>query len=64
MVEVYSFVEDLDFLSSKIKPLENVVQEIIKQTVECAIFIREYVAQGFSGTRSAYSPSSSVVTKN
>ncbi|KAJ7235794.1 hypothetical protein C8J57DRAFT_1530491 [Mycena rebaudengoi] len=49
MVEVYLFVEDLDFLSSKIKPLENVVQEIIKQTVECAIFIREYVAQGFSG---------------
>ncbi|KAJ6545575.1 hypothetical protein B0H19DRAFT_1168004 [Mycena capillaripes] len=49
MVEVYSFVEDVDFLSSKIKPLENVVQEIIRQTVECAIFIREYVARGFSG---------------
>jgi hypothetical protein len=50
MVEVYSFVEDVDFLTSKIKPLEYVVQEIIRQTVECAIFIREYVMHGFSGT--------------
>ncbi|KAJ7636261.1 hypothetical protein FB45DRAFT_1055732 [Roridomyces roridus] len=49
MVEVYSFVEDVDFLPAKIKPLENVIQLIVKQTVECAIFIREYVSHGFSG---------------
>ncbi|KAJ7840984.1 hypothetical protein B0H13DRAFT_2365945 [Mycena leptocephala] len=54
MVEVYSFVEDVDSLSQKIKRLENVVTEITKQTLECAIFLREYTGHGFTGKHSAY----------
>ncbi|KAJ7192655.1 hypothetical protein GGX14DRAFT_594255, partial [Mycena pura] len=51
MVEVYSFVEDVEsqFLSQKIQRLQKVVAEIIKQTLECAIFIREYTGHGFRG---------------
>ncbi|KAJ7455882.1 WD40 repeat-like protein [Mycena latifolia] len=48
MAEVYSFVEDTEFLVQKIKSLENTVLEITKQTVECAIFIREHTGHGFS----------------
>jgi hypothetical protein len=54
MVEVYSFVEDVESLSQKIKRLENVVTEITKQTLECAIFLREYTGHGFTGKHSAY----------
>lgn len=43
MVEVYSFVEDVESLSQKIKRLENVVAEIAKQTLECAIFLRVFL---------------------
>ncbi|KAF7342157.1 WD40 repeat-like protein [Mycena venus] len=48
MVEVYSFVEDVDFLPQKIKGLELKTLAIAKQTVECALFIQEYTANGFS----------------
>ena len=51
MAEVYSFVKDVDSLK-KIERLEYVVMEIAKQTVECAIFIREYTGHGFSGAKS------------
>jgi hypothetical protein len=51
MIEVYDFVEDLENLPQKIKRLENIVVEIAKQTLECAIFIREYTGHGFSGTK-------------
>ncbi|KAJ7687664.1 hypothetical protein B0H14DRAFT_894940 [Mycena olivaceomarginata] len=47
MVEVYSFVEDTEFLAQKIKSLENQTLAIAKQTHECAYFIQEYTAQGF-----------------
>ncbi|KAF7348855.1 WD40 repeat-like protein [Mycena venus] len=49
MVEVYSFVEDVEALSQKIKRVENVITEITKQTLECAIFLREYTGHGFAG---------------
>jgi uncharacterized protein YwgA len=48
MAEVYSFVDDVESLE-KVKRLKDVVVEITKQTVECAIFIREYTGHGFSG---------------
>ncbi|KAF7340415.1 WD40 repeat-like protein [Mycena venus] len=48
MAEVYSFVDDVGSLE-KVKRLKAVVVEITKQTVECAIFIREYTGCGFSG---------------
>lgn len=51
MIEVYDFVEDVEALPQKIKRLENIVLEIAKQTLECAIFIREYTGHGFSGIK-------------
>ena len=50
MAEVYYFVEDTESLE-KMKRLKDVVTEISRQTVECAIFIREYTGHGFSGTK-------------
>ncbi|KAJ6568883.1 WD40 repeat-like protein, partial [Mycena capillaripes] len=47
MVDVYSFVGDIEFLREQIKSLQNKVLAIVKQTVECAIFIQEYTANGF-----------------
>ncbi|KAJ6616366.1 WD40 repeat-like protein [Mycena sp. CBHHK59/15] len=57
MVEVYSFVEDTESVSQKIKRLEETVLAIVKQTAECAIFIQEYTGTGFSA-RSLWSDSS------
>jgi hypothetical protein len=47
MVDVYSFVEDIEFLAERIKSVEDKVVAIIKQTVECALFIQEYTVNGF-----------------
>ncbi|KAJ7744044.1 WD40 repeat-like protein [Mycena maculata] len=47
MVDVYSFVEDTDFLAEKIKSLEDKVLAIVKQTIECSLFIQDYTANGF-----------------
>ncbi|KAJ7611212.1 hypothetical protein FB45DRAFT_1065901 [Roridomyces roridus] len=47
MDEVYSFVKDLDFLPQKLKALEQQASAIVKQTVECALFIQEYNHHGF-----------------
>ncbi|KAF7364352.1 WD40 repeat-like protein [Mycena sanguinolenta] len=49
MTDVYSFAKDVDFLSDKITRLEKAVEEITRQTLECAIFIQEYIGEGFSG---------------
>lgn len=49
MVEVYSFVEDIDLLPQKLMSLEDKALAIVKQTVECALFIQEYTATGFRG---------------
>ncbi|KAJ7613199.1 quinon protein alcohol dehydrogenase-like superfamily [Roridomyces roridus] len=48
MVDVYSIVQDTDFLADKLKSLENTALAIAKQTVECAYFIQEYMACGFA----------------
>lgn len=51
MVDIYSFVEDIALLDlpDKIKSLEDQVLAIVKQTVECSLFIQEYTATGFCG---------------
>jgi hypothetical protein len=49
MQEVYSFVEASDSFREKVRALEDTIGNILKQTVECAIFIREYTGQGFGG---------------
>ncbi|KAJ7721990.1 hypothetical protein B0H16DRAFT_1473561 [Mycena metata] len=48
MNEVYSFVGDVDFLVEKIRSVEEKTLTIVKQTVECALFIQEYTARGFT----------------
>ncbi|KAJ7150443.1 hypothetical protein C8R43DRAFT_494588 [Mycena crocata] len=49
MVDVYSFVQDVEKLCDTIKRLETAVLNIMKETVECAIFINEYTKRGFLG---------------
>lgn len=51
MQDVYSFVDAIAAVPSKIQLLENIIQQIFIQTVECAIFIREYSGHGFAGMR-------------
>jgi len=49
MEDVYQFVEVSDSFQKKISLLERTVDNILKQTVECTIFIREYTGHGFGG---------------
>jgi hypothetical protein len=49
---VSSLAENNGTLSNKLKRLENVIIEIFRQTVECAIFVREYTGHGFAGEQS------------
>ena len=48
MEETYSFVALTDELKSN-SVLQNVVEQILKQTIECGYFIQEYVRHGFGG---------------
>ncbi|KAJ7078260.1 hypothetical protein C8R44DRAFT_97350 [Mycena epipterygia] len=59
MEMTFSFVEDADSLPGKIEGLENTCLAIVKQTVECAIFIREYTGKGFGGRLAAHTLSDS-----
>ncbi|KAF7987072.1 hypothetical protein HWV62_227 [Athelia sp. TMB] len=49
MQDVYSFVDAIEAVPSKIRQLEDVIHRIFVQTVECAVFIREYSGHGFAG---------------
>ena len=49
MADLYSFVDAVDGLESKIKLLEDVIIRISVQTTECGIFIKQYVSHGFTG---------------
>ena len=49
MEDVYSFVDATESFRNKVKVLEKTISKILKQTVECAIFIREYTGHGFGG---------------
>jgi hypothetical protein len=51
MESVYSFVDAIEALPNKLHLLEDVISQILKQTVECSIFIREYTGRGFAGRR-------------
>ena len=55
MEDVYSFVDIVQTIPSKLQLLEDIIAKILQQTVECAIFIREYTGHGFVGkNRSVY----------
>ena len=60
MEDVYSFVEVSDSFQHKVRVLEDTIAKILKQTVECAIFIREYTGRGFGGEH--FSPHTSIAT--
>ena len=49
MNEVYLFVNTIQSVLNKLQLLEDIVAKILQQTVECAIFIREYTGHGFAG---------------
>ena len=49
MIDVWSFVDDVKSLPAKMNRLEDIIDNVQKQTVECAIFIREYTGHGFGG---------------
>jgi hypothetical protein len=52
MESVYSFVDAIQAnIAEKVKELEDIINSIFAQTIECSIFIREYHKQGgFAGT--------------
>ena len=47
--DVYTFVDAIELLPSKLKLLEEIIVKILVQTVKCAIFIRAYTDHGFGG---------------
>ena len=49
MDDVCSFVDDVRLIPNKLQRLTDIISDILKQTVECAIFIREYTGHGFGG---------------
>lgn len=46
MADTYSFVSSVEKYKNG-SPLQAVVEQILKQTVECGIFIQEYARHGF-----------------
>lgn len=50
ITSLYSFVDRLESLRKDVEldVLENIIQSILVQTVECSIFIREYLGYGFA----------------
>ena len=48
MKSVYSFVDVVRSYPNKLEVLENIIENILNQTIECAIFIREYAGRGFA----------------
>jgi hypothetical protein len=49
MDDVCSFVDDVQLIPNKLQRLTYIIADILKQTVECAIFVREYTGHGFAG---------------
>jgi hypothetical protein len=49
MEGAYSFVRDVVAIENKVKRFEDTIIMIFQQTVECAIFVREYAGRGFAG---------------
>jgi hypothetical protein len=48
MEETYSFVTLVDELK-KNEVLQDVVEQLLKQTIECGFFIQEYARHNFAG---------------
>jgi hypothetical protein len=50
MEHTFAFVDAIENLPQKIPLVEDTIRDILKQTFECALFIREYADHGFHGT--------------
>ena len=48
MEDTYSFVDSMDELR-KNHVLQDIVEQILKQTIECSYFIHEYMQHNFGG---------------
>ncbi|KIM82264.1 hypothetical protein PILCRDRAFT_474447 [Piloderma croceum F 1598] len=53
MERVYSFVDEIQSVPDKINTLEKIIDSILLQTFNCAMFIQEYAGCGF--TKKAFS---------
>ncbi|KZP27225.1 WD40 repeat-like protein [Athelia psychrophila] len=49
MQDVYSFVDAIEAVPTKIKLLEKIIERILIQTAECGRLIQEYSGHGFAG---------------
>jgi len=50
MESIYTFVDTIQSdVTEKVKVLENTIKHIFTQTVECAIFVRQYTSHSFAG---------------
>jgi hypothetical protein len=47
MVDLFSWVEETKALSEKVKQFSTIIELMVQQVKECALFIREYAQQGF-----------------
>jgi hypothetical protein len=48
MEDTYSFVDSMDELKKNCI-LQDIVEQILKQTIECSHFIQEYMRHNFGG---------------
>jgi hypothetical protein len=49
MTDVFAIVDAVQSLLNKLQVLEDIIAEILKQTVKCAIFLCQYTDRGFGG---------------
>lgn len=49
MEQTFAFVDVIEVLPEKIALLDDTIKDILKQTFECALYIREYAQHGFRG---------------
>jgi hypothetical protein len=49
MEQTFTFVDVIKVLPEKIALLDDTIKDILKQTFECALYIREYAQHGFPG---------------
>ena len=45
----FAFVDAVEILPDKITLLNDTIKDILKQTFECALYIREYAKRSFRG---------------
>jgi hypothetical protein len=49
MERTFAFVDVIKILPEKITLLDDTIKDILRQTFECALYVREYAEHGFRG---------------